>query len=148
MIEIVDLQKSFGAKQVLKDVNLKIEEGKTTCILGGSGSGKSTLLRCINQLETPTAGEIEYDGKSITGGEMKLRDFREEVGMVFQRFNLFPMKTVLENVMLAPVLTKKKNKTEAREKAMELLSKVNMADKAGNRPSTLSGGQQQRVAIA
>ena len=148
MIKISNLQKRFDDLEVLRDVNIDVAEGEVVCIIGPSGSGKSTLLRCINQLETPTAGEIEYDGKSITGGEMKLRDFREEVGMVFQRFNLFPMKTVLENVMLAPVLTKKKNRTEAKEKAMELLGKVNMADKANNRPSTLSGGQQQRVAIA
>ncbi len=148
MIKISNLQKRFDDLEVLRDVNIDVAEGEVVCIIGPSGSGKSTLLRCINQLETPTAGEIEYDGKSITGGEMKLRDFREKVGMVFQRFNLFPMKTVLENVMLAPVLTKKKNRTEAKEKAMELLGKVNMADKANNRPSTLSGGQQQRVAIA
>lgn len=148
MIKISNLQKRFDDLEVLRDVNIDVSEGEVVCIIGPSGSGKSTLLRCINQLETPTAGEIEYDGKSITGGEMKLRDFREEVGMVFQRFNLFPMKTVLENVMLAPVLTKKKNKEEARTKAMELLGKVNMADKANNKPSTLSGGQQQRVAIA
>ena len=148
MIKISNLQKRFDDLEVLRDVNIDVAEGEVVCIIGPSGSGKSTLLRCINQLETPTAGEIEYDGKSITGGEMKLRDFREEVGMVFQRFNLFPMKTVLENVMLAPVLTKKKNRTEAKEKAMELLGKVNMADKANNRPSTLSGGQQQRIAIA
>ena len=148
MIKISNLQKRFDDLEVLRDVNIDVAEGEVVCIIGPSGSGKSTLLRCINQLETPTAGEIEYDGKSISGGEMKLRDFREEVGMVFQRFNLFPMKTVLENVMLAPVLTKKKNRTEAKEKAMELLGKVNMADKANNRPSTLSGGQQQRVSIA
>lgn len=148
MIKITNLQKRFDDLEVLRDVNIDVAEGEVVCIIGPSGSGKSTLLRCINQLETPTAGEVEYDGKSITKGEMKLRDFREEVGMVFQRFNLFPMKTVLENVMLAPVLTKKKSKEDAKAKAMELLGKVNMADKANNRPSTLSGGQQQRVAIA
>ena len=148
MIKITNLQKRFDDLEVLRDVNIDVAEGEVVCIIGPSGSGKSTLLRCINQLEIPTAGEVEYDGKSITNGEMKLRDFREEVGMVFQRFNLFPMKTVLENVMLAPVLTKKKSKEEAKTKAMELLGKVNMADKANNRPSTLSGGQQQRVAIA
>ena len=148
MIKISNLQKRFDDLEVLRDVNIDVAEGEVVCIIGPSGSGKSTLLRCINQLEIPTAGEVEYDGKSITKGEMKLRDFREEVGMVFQRFNLFPMKTVLENVMLAPVLTKKKSKEDAKAKAMELLGKVNMADKANNRPSTLSGGQQQRVAIA
>ncbi len=148
MIKITNLQKRFDDLEVLRDVNIDVAEGEVVCIIGPSGSGKSTLLRCINQLEIPTAGEVEYDGKSITKGEMKLRDFREEVGMVFQRFNLFPMKTVLENVMLAPVLTKKKSKEDAKAKAMELLGKVNMADKANNRPSTLSGGQQQRVAIA
>ena len=148
MIKITNLQKRFDDLEVLRDVNIDVAEGEVVCIIGPSGSGKSTLLRCINQLEIPTAGEVEYDGKSITKGEMKLRDFREEVGMVFQRFNLFPRKTVLENVMLAPVLTKKKSKEDAKAKAMELLGKVNMADKANNRPSTLSGGQQQRVAIA
>lgn len=148
MIKISNLQKRFDDLEVLRDVNIDVAEGEVVCIIGPSGSGKSTLLRCINQLETPTAGEIEYNGKSITNGEMKLRDFREEVGMVFQRFNLFPMKTVLENVMLAPVLTKKKDKAEAKKYAMELLKKVNMDDKANNKPSTLSGGQQQRVAIA
>ena len=148
MIKITNLQKRFDDLEVLRDVNIDVAEGEVVCIIGPSGSGKSTLLRCINQLEIPTAGEVEYDGKSITKGEMKLRDFREEVGMVFQRFNLFLMKTVLENVMLAPVLTKKKSKEDAKAKAMELLGKVNMADKANNRPSTLSGGQQQRVAIA
>ena len=148
MIKITNLQKRFDDLEVLKDINIDVAEGEVVCIIGPSGSGKSTLLRCINQLEIPTAGNVEYNGKSITGGQMKLRDFREEVGMVFQRFNLFPMKTVLENVMLAPVLTKKKSKEEAREKAMELLARVNMEDKAKNKPATLSGGQQQRVAIA
>ena len=106
------------------------------------------MLRCINQLETPTGGEIIYDNKNVTTGEIALRDMREEVGMVFQRFNLFPMKTVLENVMLAPVLTKKKDKHEAKRIGMELLDKVGLASKANVYPKTLSGGQQQRVAIA
>lgn len=148
MIKIENLQKRFGDLEVLRDINIEVQEGEVVCIIGPSGSGKSTLLRCINQLETPTAGNIIYDGKSITNGEMKLRDFREEVGMVFQRFNLFPMKTVLDNVTLAPVLTKKKDKAAAREKAMELLKRVDLDSKAKCKPNTLSGGQQQRVAIA
>lgn len=148
MLKIRNLQKNFDDLEVLKDINIDVDEGEVVCIIGPSGSGKSTLLRCINQLETPTSGEIEYKGKSVTGGEIKLRDFREEVGMVFQRFNLFPMKTVLGNVTLAPVLTKHKNKKEAEEKAMELLKKVGLENKASAMPAMLSGGQQQRVAIA
>lgn len=148
MIKIENLQKRFGDLEVLRDINMDVKEGEVVCIIGPSGSGKSTLLRCINQLETPTAGNIIYDGKSITNGEMKLRDFREEVGMVFQRFNLFPMKTVLDNVTLAPVLTKKADKAAAKEKAMALLKRVALDSKAKCKPSTLSGGQQQRVAIA
>ena len=148
LLKIRNLQKNFDDLEVLKDINIDVDEGEVVCIIGPSGSGKSTLLRCINQLETPTSGEVEYKGKSVTGGEIKLRDFREEVGMVFQRFNLFPMKTVLGNVTLAPVLTKHKNKKEAEEKAMELLKKVGLENKASAMPAMLSGGQQQRVAIA
>lgn len=148
MLKIRNLQKNFDDLEVLKDINIDVDEGEVVCIIGPSGSGKSTLLRCINQLETPTAGEIEYKGKSVTGGEIKLRDFREEVGMVFQKFNLFPMKTVLGNITLAPVLTKHKNKKEAEAIAMELLKKVGLESKANAKPSMLSGGQQQRVAIA
>ena len=147
-IKIDHLSKNFGDLEVLRDINIDVQEGEVICIIGPSGSGKSTMLRCINQLETPTGGRIIYDGKDIMAGEMDLRDMREEVGMVFQRFNLFPMKTVVQNVMLAPVLTKKMNKTEAKEVAMELLGKVGLADKADVYPHTLSGGQQQRVAIA
>lgn len=148
LIKIDHLSKNFGDLEVLRDINIDVEEGEVICIIGPSGSGKSTMLRCINQLETPTGGRIIYDGKDVMAGEISLRDMREDVGMVFQRFNLFPMKTVLENVMLAPVLTKKSNKTSARENAMELLGKVGLADKADVYPHTLSGGQQQRVAIA
>ena len=148
MLKIRNLQKNFDDLEVLKDINIDVDEGEVVCIIGPSGSGKSTLLRCINQLEIPTSGSIEYKGKSVTGGEIKLRDFREEVGMVFQRFNLFPMKTVLGNITLAPVLTKHKNKKEAEEKAMELLKKVGLENKASAKPAMLSGGQQQRVAIA
>lgn len=148
LIKIEHLSKNFGDLEVLRDINIDIEEGEVICVIGPSGSGKSTMLRCITQLETPTGGAIYYDGHNIMAGEMKLRDMREEVGMVFQRFNLFPMKTVLQNVMLAPVLTKKKNKEEAKALAMELLDKVGLADKADVYPKTLSGGQQQRVAIA
>jgi polar amino acid transport system ATP-binding protein len=148
LIKLEHLSKRFGDLEVLKDINIDIKEGEVICVIGPSGSGKSTMLRCINQLETPTGGEIIYDNKNVTAGEIALRDMREEVGMVFQRFNLFPMKTVLENVMLAPVLTKKKDKHEAKRIGMELLDKVGLASKANVYPKTLSGGQQQRVAIA
>lgn len=148
LIKLEHLSKRFGDLEVLKDINIDIKEGEVICVIGPSGSGKSTMLRCINQLETPTGGEIIYDNKNVTAGEIALRDMREEVGMVFQRFNLFPMKTVLENVMLAPVLTKKKDKHEAKRIGMKLLDKVGLASKANVYPKTLSGGQQQRVAIA
>lgn len=148
MIKISHLSKKFGNLEVLKDINLDIEEGEVVCIIGPSGSGKSTFLRCINQLESPSGGIVEYEGKNLLYKKCDIRKFREEVGMVFQRFNLFPLKTVAENVMMAPVLTKHMNKEEAHEKALELLDKVGLKDKADVYPSTLSGGQQQRVAIA
>ena len=148
MLKIEHLSKKFGELEVLKDINIDVEEGEVLCVIGPSGSGKSTFLRCINQLETPTGGEISYNGEIITDHSYDIRKFREEVGMVLQRFNLFPLKTVLENVMMAPVLTKHCSKEEAKKKAMELLKKVGMADKADVYPRTLSGGQQQRVAIA
>ena len=148
MIKISHLSKKFGNLEVLKDINLDIEEGEVVCIIGPSGSGKSTFLRCINQLESPSGGIVGYEGKNLLDKKCDIRKFREEVGMVFQRFNLFPLKTVAENVMMAPVLTKHMNKEEAHEKALELLDKVGLKDKADVYPSTLSGGQQQRVAIA
>lgn len=148
MIKISHLSKKFGNLEVLKDINLDIKEGEVVCIIGPSGSGKSTFLRCINQLESPSGGIVEYEGKNLLDKKCDIRKFREEVGMVFQRFNLFPLKTVAENVMMAPVLTKHMNKEEAHEKALELLDKVGLKDKADVYPSTLSGGQQQRVAIA
>ncbi len=149
LFNIVNLSKNFGELEVLKDINVNVQEGEVICIIGPSGSGKSTLLRCINQLEIPTGGKILYKNKDILSSrQITLRDLREEVGMVFQRFNLFPMKNVLHNITLAPILTKKKNKAEAKEKALELLAKVGLQEKAYAMPSTLSGGQQQRVAIA
>ncbi|WP_458458250.1 amino acid ABC transporter ATP-binding protein [Pseudobutyrivibrio sp.] len=149
LLKIRNIMKNFGDLEVLKDISIDVQEGEVIVIIGPSGSGKSTFLRCINQLETPTSGEIWYKDRNVMDpNQTQLRDFREEVGMVFQRFNLFPMKTVLQNVMLAPVLTKKKDKVAARAKAMELLEKVGLGDKANAKPSTLSGGQQQRVAIA
>lgn len=149
LINIVNLSKNFGELEVLKDINVDVKEGEVICIIGPSGSGKSTLLRCINQLEIPTGGKILYKNQDIMDSkQMALRDLREEVGMVFQRFNLFPMKNVLHNIILAPVLTKKRKKSEAQDKALELLDKVGLKEKAYAMPSTLSGGQQQRVAIA
>ena len=148
MIKINHLSKKFGNLEVLKDLNLDIEEGEVVCIIGPSGSGKSTFLRCINQLEMPTGGTVQYEGRDLLDKNCDIRKFREEVGMVFQKFNLFPLKTVAENVMMAPILTKHMNKAEAREKALELLDKVGLKDKADVYPHTLSGGQQQRVAIA
>ena len=148
MINVEHLCKNFGELEVLKDINLDIEEGEVVCIIGPSGSGKSTFLRCINQLEMPTGGTVQYEGRDLLDKNCDIRKFREEVGMVFQKFNLFPLKTVAENVMMAPILTKHMNKAEAREKALELLDKVGLKDKADVYPHTLSGGQQQRVAIA
>ncbi len=148
MIKVEHLSKNFEDLQVLKDINMHVMEGEVICIIGPSGSGKSTLLRCINQLEIPTDGNIYYQGKDIFNKrEIALRDYREEVGMVFQRFNLFPMKNVLKNITLAPILTKKMTKLQAQEKALQLLDKVGLSDKAHSMPATLSGGQQQRVAI-
>ena len=148
MINVNPLSKKFGNLEVLKDINLNINEGEVVCIIGPSGSGKSTFLRCINQLERPTGGTVQYEGKNLLDKNCDIRKFREEVGMVFQKFNLFPLKTVVQNVMMAPILTKHMNKEEAHAKALELLDKVGLKDKADVYPSTLSGGQQQRVAIA
>lgn len=148
MLRVHHLSKKFGDLEVLKDINVTIEEGEVVCVIGPSGSGKSTFLRCINQLEIPSGGSVRYHGKNLMDSAYDIRKFREEVGMVFQRFNLFPLKTVIENIMLAPTLTKHISKIEARQKAMELLKKVGLEEKADVYPHTLSGGQQQRVAIA
>ena len=134
--------------KVLKDVNMKIEEGEVLVLIGPSGSGKSTFLRCLNLLEQPTGGEILFKGKNILAPKFNIVDYRKHVGMCFQRFNLFPFMTVLENVMYSPVHILKKDKNEIKEKAMVLLDKVGLANKANVYPDTLSGGQQQRVAIA
>ena len=148
MIDVQHLSKKFDDLTVLVDINFHVNEGEVVCIIGPSGSGKSTLLRCINLLEQPTSGKIVYRGKETSSSDMDVRQLREEVGMVFQNFNLFPLKTVLENITLAPVLTKTKSKSEAKKIGMELLEKVGLAEKANAMPSTLSGGQKQRVAIA
>ena len=148
MIAIEHLSKNFGDLEVLKDINLDVKEGEVVCIIGPSGSGKSTLLRCINELETPTRGAIRYQGKNILDKSYDIRKFREEVGMVFQKFNLFPLKTILENITMAPVRIKKQPKDQAVKTALELLDRVGLKDKANVYPGTLSGGQQQRVAIA
>lgn len=148
LLEIKNLQKSFGDLQVLKDINLSIEEGEVLVLIGPSGSGKSTLLRCLNLLETPTGGSVLYDGEDILKKKFNKMKYREKVGMCFQRFNLFPFMTVLENVTYAPIHLLKTPKAEARKHGMDLLEKVGLASKADVYPDTLSGGQQQRVAIA
>lgn len=148
LLEVKGLQKSFGELKVLKDINISIEEGEVLVLIGPSGSGKSTFLRCLNLLETPTKGSIVFDGKNIMDNKFDVKEYRQTVGMCFQRFNLFPFMTVLDNVTFAPVLLKKKTKEEAKKIGMELLEKVGMASKAKAYPETLSGGQQQRVAIA
>ena len=147
MIEIKGLCKSFGADEVLKGIDLSIDEKEVVVIIGPSGSGKSTLLRCINHLEEPTAGEVIVDGITLSS-EANINKVREEVGMVFQRFNLFPHMTVLENIMLAPMKVKHAVCAEAEKTARELLARVGLAEKADAYPDNLSGGQQQRVAIA
>lgn len=147
MISVKHLSKKFGDVTVLKDINLDIKEKEVVVIIGPSGSGKSTILRCLNHLEVPTGGEIVIDDIKLEEGA-NLNAIRREVGMVFQRFNLFPNMTVLDNIMLAPMQVRGKSKEEAREKAMQLLTRVGLASKANAMPDELSGGQQQRVAIA
>lgn len=147
-IEVKGLIKKFGKLEVLKGINLQVEEGEVVCLIGPSGSGKSTLLRCINCLEYPTEGSITVDGQKLTDKKVNINKAREDIGMVFQQFNLFPHLSVIKNIMLAPVDRKKMTKEEAERKGMELLSRVGLADKRDQYPAQLSGGQQQRVAIA
>ncbi len=148
MIRIERLNKHFGDKHVLKDINLEIEKGEVVALIGPSGSGKSTLIRCIDYLEEPTSGSIYIDGKDITKAGKDIDKIRQSIGMVFQHFNLFPHKTVLENITLAPVLTGKLSKNEAEKKAIELLKTMDLLDKKDVYPNSLSGGQKQRIAIA
>ena len=147
-VKIVGLKKHFDDLVVLDGIDLTVEEGEVVCVIGPSGSGKSTMLRCINQLEKPTSGEIIVDDICITDKKVNINKVRENIGMVFQQFNLFSNYTVLKNIMLAPIELKKMTKEEAKAKALELLERVGLSDKADSYPSQLSGGQQQRVAIA
>ena len=149
MIKINHLKKTFGNNEVLTDINQEVKKGEVVVIIGPSGSGKSTLLRCLNLLETPTSGEIIFEGTALTGlNETKMNQLREKMGMVFQNFNLFPHMTVLENLKVAPIKVKGTPESEAHQTAIKLLEQVGLSDKAEAYPSNLSGGQQQRVAIA
>lgn len=148
MISIKDLKKRFGDNEVLKDIDIEIQDGEVVSLIGSSGSGKSTLLRCINLLETPTSGEIYIDGVNILDKSVDLNKLRQNVGMVFQQFNLFPNMSVIENIKLAPKKIRKMSDEKATKMAMKLLRDVGLADKADAMPKQLSGGQKQRVAIA
>lgn len=147
-IELKKTSKSFGSLQVLSDIDLSIERGEVVVLIGPSGSGKSTLLRCINGLEAITGGDLIVDGLSVKAGKKTLREIRQEAGMVFQQFNLFPQMTALQNVALGPRKVRGHTRDEAKKLAQDLLDKVGLADKGLHYPSELSGGQQQRVAIA
>ncbi len=147
-IAVTNLKKNFGSLEVLKRISLEVDEGEVVCLIGPSGSGKSTFLRCLNRLESITAGEVIVDGHPISDPNVNINRVRENIGMVFQHFNLFPHLTVQENITLAPVELKKMDKESAAQKAIELLERVGLADKAKVYPGQLSGGQQQRVAIA
>lgn len=146
-VKVSNLKKHFDSLEVLKDINLEVHEGEVVCLIGPSGSGKSTFLRCINKLETATAGSIIVDDTEITDKKIDINKVRQNVGMVFQQFNLFPHLTVKQNITMAPVELKIMNKADADKKAVELLSRVGLADKKDAYPAQLSGGQQQRVAI-
>ncbi|MEQ8155669.1 MAG: amino acid ABC transporter ATP-binding protein [Clostridiaceae bacterium] len=148
MIYVKDLHKYFGKNEVLKGIDEHISKKEVVVVIGPSGSGKSTFLRCLNLLETPTKGEIIVEGQNITDRKADINKIREKMGMVFQSFNLFPHKTVMENITLAPVKVKGWSREKAQGKAMELLKKVGLQDKANAYPNSLSGGQKQRIAIA
>ena len=147
MIDVKNLSKSFGDLEVLKGVSQHISKGERVVLIGPSGSGKSTFLRCLNLLETPTGGEIIFEGQSITDDKCDINKIRQKMGMVFQHFNLFPNMTILKNITLAPVRTGLMNKEQAEKKARELLKRVGLEDKADSYPAQLSGGQKQRIAI-
>ena len=147
-VKVENLKKNFGSLEVLKDINMEVKEGEVVCLIGPSGSGKSTFLRCLNKLEEPTAGVIIVDDYDLMAKTSDINMIRENIGMVFQQFNLFPHLSVLQNIMLAPVDRKRMTKEQAEEKAKKLLDRVGLLEKADVYPASLSGGQQQRVAIA
>ncbi|MDY5436700.1 MAG: amino acid ABC transporter ATP-binding protein [Peptostreptococcus porci] len=148
MLEIKDLHKSFGNFEVIKGIDLEIDKGDIVVIIGPSGSGKSTVLRCMNLLEQPTSGDIVFEGQSIMENKKNIDKIRENIGMVFQNFNLFPNKSIIENITLAPMKVKGISKADAEKKAEELLTRVGLIEKKDSFPNQLSGGQQQRIAIA
>lgn len=148
ILRVEHLQKCFGTHDVLQDISFSVNKGDVISVIGPSGSGKSTMLRCINLLETPTGGKILFEGHDITEPGANVPQYRARVGMVFQQFNLFPHMTVLDNLTCAPVMLKKATKEQAEKKAMELLARIGLADRADAWPNQLSGGQKQRVAIA
>jgi glutamine transport system ATP-binding protein len=148
IISVKNLRKSFGNIEVLKDINAEIQEKEVVCVIGPSGSGKSTFLRCLTRLEEISGGEVVINGHDITNPKININKVRQEVGMVFQQFNLFPHKTVLENITMGPIKIHRMEKPEAEKIALELLDKVGLREKANSYPGELSGGQKQRVAIA
>lgn len=148
MITVKNLHKKFGQLHILKGIDLEIKRGEVVVVIGPSGSGKSTFLRCLNRLEEPTSGEIIFEGELITEKRHNINKTREKMGMVFQHFNLFPHKKVIDNILMAPMQVKKQDKSQAKAKALELLRKVGLEDKSAAYPSQLSGGQKQRIAIA
>ena len=147
-IKVNNLKKSYGDLEVLRSIDVQVQEREVVCLIGPSGSGKSTLLRCLNLLEEVTGGEVSVNGIDLTDKGTNINKVRENIGMVFQHFNLFPHLTILDNITLAPVELKKATKEQAKKKAMELLNRVGLQDKASAKPEQLSGGQKQRVAIA
>ena len=147
MINVKNLKKSFNGVEVLKGINTEIDKGDVICVIGPSGSGKSTFLRCLNMLERPTGGQIIFEGDDLTDKKVDLDLHRQKMGMVFQQFNLFPHMTVMKNLTVAPMMLKKISEEQAKAKALELLGKVGLADRAESYPNQLSGGQKQRVAI-
>lgn len=148
MIHVSNLHKYFGKNEVLKGINEHIEKGEVVVVIGPSGSGKSTFLRCLNLLEVPTKGIVQFEGVEITNKKKELDKLRQKMGMVFQQFNLFPHKTILENITITPIKVKGISKEDAEKKAYELLDKVGLKEKANDYPASLSGGQKQRIAIA